>query len=615
MTTQNETSNNNDNSLEISLPGFIGYDEKSYGCYATWYKNTYINDGKVYHEKEYLGLVINKEQGIFKNRQRGIFSFNTKDGFTDLNGSELYDPLIISLPSSLIYDFGDIWLIDQIFKQTGLEKVLDNLIPDSGDTIKSLVSFRLLEADAFNLAYDWYVNSYARVLYPKANLASQRISDFLLELGQETNYRKFFKSYFNIMLKNDNINEQIALPVCIDSTGLHNDIKTHLTAVNNHNGVISNEIRLIYVIDQITKLPIYFRYVPGNIIDNSTLINTINTLNAYDINVKLVIIDAGYSSNTNIKQLIHNDIAFLTRFPPNRHEYKSLMAEHGKDLVCAANVITYGERVLFAKKVAIQMFNKDLYAFVIHDINKSRDDIKQAVFKYIDDEDKITKIDKNLDYPGNFILLSSNDYSIDEILPLYYTRQSIEQVFDISKTYAGILPLRCHSEETIRGTLLISFLATILYSIISYKLSSTKFSAHTALVKLGKLRIKIFDSVTVIDELTKDQKELFTYLALECPYKEEKGTKLKKEPLISSLKPVTKKKRGRPKGSKNKKNPAVSVQSPAVDTQEKRRRGRPKGSKNKKNPAVSIQSSSIDTQEKRGRGRPKGSKNRRKSKT
>jgi len=48
-------------------------------------------------------------------------------------------------------------------------------------------------------------------------------------------------------------------------------VKPLLTAVNNHNGVISNEARLILVGDRRSGLPLYFRYVAGNIVDVSTL--------------------------------------------------------------------------------------------------------------------------------------------------------------------------------------------------------------------------------------------------------------------------------------------------------------------------------------------------------
>ena len=47
------------------------------------------------------------------------------------------------------------------------------------------------------------------------------------------------------------------------------------------------------------------------------------------------------------------------------------------------------------------------------------------------------------------------------ILPLYYSRQAIEQIFDFEKNYGNLLPLRTHNEETFRGHLMVSFMATV----------------------------------------------------------------------------------------------------------------------------------------------------------
>jgi hypothetical protein len=51
-----------------------------------------------------------------------------------------------------------------------------------------------------------------------------------------------------------------------------------ITTIRNHNGSVNNEIRLIYLIDKESKLPIYFHYVAINLIDNGTLQYVINTL-------------------------------------------------------------------------------------------------------------------------------------------------------------------------------------------------------------------------------------------------------------------------------------------------------------------------------------------------
>ena len=105
----------------------------------------------------------------------------------------------------------------------------------------------------------WWSGSYARILYPNANLSSQRISDMLEAIGREDNMRAFFNAYLGWI----GADVREGSNILIDSTGLPNGIRFPLTAVSNHNGEISEEVRLIYVSQQGTRLPIYMRYVPG----------------------------------------------------------------------------------------------------------------------------------------------------------------------------------------------------------------------------------------------------------------------------------------------------------------------------------------------------------------
>jgi transposase len=49
-----------------------------------------------------------------------------------------------------------------------------------------------------------------------------------------------------------------------------------------------------------------------------------------------------------------------------------------------------------------------------------------------------------------FILTSTIDVQNNEILPCYYTRQTVEQIFDYLKNEADILPIRVHSEHAFR---------------------------------------------------------------------------------------------------------------------------------------------------------------------
>jgi hypothetical protein len=129
-----------------------------------------------------------------------------------------------------------------------------------------MIYYYILGSSANCHAKEWWSGNYASLLFPNANLTSQRISDFLVDIGEEEALRGFFNAYIPIVGgSSDKTN------ILIDSTGLPNNIHFPFTAVSNHNGVISNEVRLIYVSQLETGIPIYFRYCPGNVIDVSTL--------------------------------------------------------------------------------------------------------------------------------------------------------------------------------------------------------------------------------------------------------------------------------------------------------------------------------------------------------
>ena len=63
--------------------------------------------------------------------------------------------------------------------------------------------------------------------------------------------RAFFNAYLSILKVKDEGKENAG--ILIDSTGLSNSIHFSLTAVSNHNGMISEEVRLIYVVQQNTR--------------------------------------------------------------------------------------------------------------------------------------------------------------------------------------------------------------------------------------------------------------------------------------------------------------------------------------------------------------------------
>jgi hypothetical protein len=285
-----------------------------------------------------LGRVLDKEKGIYQSRERGVFTY-------DLQSGEYGSPPAFFVPQivdrrrkeRLILDFGDAFFLDSFIRSDGLRAAVDAIGYGNPDTLYSMICYYILCNMSNRHAAGWWEGSYARMLYPKANLSSQRISDFLSSVGEEASYRSFFSKYLPCVSGEGAQNANIV----IDSTGLPNNIHFPLTAISSHNGEISNEVRLIYVTQQSSGLPIYFRYCPGNVIDASTLIRTMAELKASGVNIKFAILDAGYFDEDNVQSLYDNGVSFVTRLPENRKLYKDLMAAHLPSMETAKNLVKH----------------------------------------------------------------------------------------------------------------------------------------------------------------------------------------------------------------------------------------------------------------------------------
>lgn len=90
----------------------------------------------------------------------------------------------------------------------------------------------------------------------------------------------------------------------------------------------------------------------------------------------------------------------------------------------------------------------------------------------------------------------------------YYTRQTVEQVFGVAKSDLDLLPIRCHSNSTIRGYLFLQFLLLIVFLEIREKLNE-HFTVDQALMALRTLKCKVYDSKIIVQEKTKIHKKIF----------------------------------------------------------------------------------------------------------
>jgi hypothetical protein len=498
---------------------YIAYDIKNGVEYAKLVKST-RHGQKVLKEYKNLGRVMDKEKNIFKSRELGIYQYDIANDYYDQNPNWSGSTSPVEYPERkldqrehLILDFGDTYLIDSFIHNNGLDKIIDKCGVHNTDTLYSMICYYILSNTANCHAKTWWEGNFARMRYPSASLESQRISEFLSELGSEESYRSFFRAYAPYI--SDTVNGDNIL---IDSTGLPNNIHFPLTAISNHNGDISNEVRLIYVTQQSTGLPIYFRYCPGNIIDVTTLTRTIHELKNHGVNTKFSILDAGYYTADNIRTLYHNRISFVSRLPEKMTLYKELVAEHLDTLESKENLIRYNGRFIYIKRVECNVVDDFKgYAYIGLDISRKEDEDKK-LFQKADDQ-KLTndEVFDKIKHHGLFVIVSSRPMATDKILPTYYTRQQIEQIFDIGKNYADMLPLRVQNEDTFRGHLLLTFISCVILKMMQDKLKPTKYNPISMFMNLRNQKCKVYATELLTTEATKAMNDCYKLFKITCP--------------------------------------------------------------------------------------------------
>ena len=391
----------------------------------------------------------------------------------------------------LIVDYGNTYALFEYCRLSGFTALISSVFGGLTNILLALVFYRLIESGGMNMVEEWYNGNFARICFPGLDLSSQRVSDYLVQIGNEALWRKFFILYTQSVYSNNG--------VIIDSTGLANEIDISLTALGHHGGDIANEIRMIMVVDRTTGEPLYFRYVAGNIVDVTTLKTTMNELIQLRINANYALLDAGYCSENNIRELYNSQISFLMRVPAGRVMFKESVKNALPTLESIENCILYNERILYIKCERIELFEEKFigYAYVCLDVKKRAEDITRIMKEAIETKEDSSKTYEKLKTSGVFVLLSPERLQNDEVLQLYYLRQSAEQIFEISKSYADILPLRVHKEDTLRGILMINFLAVAIYKNLNNQLPDI-LPLNNALKFLRSQKCKVYDNSVII---------------------------------------------------------------------------------------------------------------------
>ena len=450
----------------------------------------------------FLGKVIDKEHMIFWKRKEGYFAFDPDtcsmkqpdpkylpDKPAEQDGRKKGPPVLV--------DFGDAYFLDRLLEEIGYLDVLKKVSCSNLDTLLSLISFYTLDSGVASRALAWHKQSYASYLYPKANLHEQRIAETLRKIGSPESFNQFISAHIKYILDNTDGD----LSVLIDSTGLPNCCNLPCTRLSVHEGEVNLEFRLIAVIQKSTGLPLYYEYIEGNIVDISTLERTVLLMSEYGCKIQYCIGDAGYCSPGIMERLVLSGIDFMTRLNPAYKLFKDTYEKNREQLLNDSGeclTVRYGNRLvrIIREKQTVgydKENNKphDGYVYLCLDVQARASKIDHLLSSKKAWGKTTEELKKMMEKYGVFAIVSTRDIPSDMLLSEYYVRQSVEQYFDFGKNYANYLPVQQHSEETMRGHLLLSFISTFIFVLINNRFGTA-----------GRSCVEIFSDQNVCEQVS-----------------------------------------------------------------------------------------------------------------
>lgn len=464
---------------------FIRYKQRGQKWYAYEVTNTWDKELKKYRQTScYLGISSKK-------------------------GGEVRRPQAPKQeePEKGILDFGDGFAIAKSAENMGICHIIADCFQNP-DSIMALICYQLSSGSAMYNCNNWIEGNIASKLFPKANLSSQGISNIINNLGKESIQRRFFKQYINTFFRDKH-------GILIDSSALPSAINSSLNGWGHTSSGIEQKVGCLLLVDKVSKFPIFFRAIPGEIPDVSTLKNTLDEIRSLGLNTEQAIFDAGYFSESNIQFLCEQRVNFLSRMPKSRAVFHQLVGD-AKGIESSLNAVQYGKRVVFIEAKEIELYGHKMFAYVILDPEKKAKDTKLMFLDSFANPNESVDLDTKMRTCGIFVLISSSRVENSEILPSYYSRQAIEQVFGFAKTNS-ILPLRVHSDQSINGYLLLFFLSLVVFIQMRQKLIEHNITLEQALMVLRNVKAKVFDERVVPQELTKKAKDIFRALGVTVP--------------------------------------------------------------------------------------------------
>jgi transposase len=373
-----------------------------------------------------------------------------------------------------IKGYGDFMLVDKLNKDLYDELILKYGIID-GTKIYVYSLLRLLNNDTSSKLDFYYENSYISEVYKDIAISKNTVFDFIQYLGKHDNTNKEFlssrKKEYKVLI--------------FDGTQIINQSSSNIAEFGRSAQKTSKtQICEIRVFDTISKEPLYYEVLPGNVIDKTAFTQV---LDRFDTKSLIIIVDKGFNTLENIEYLKTKNINYIVPYNDNstlitkilsENKYQKAFTYNGKN-VMGMKVIKDGNTYYIFQDPFIEANQKSNYISKIASSKKGYD---------------LNKLEKEESKFGVIAFSSNLDYSIDElnkIYEYYKERWQIETMFKLDNSSLGNEVIRVHNTLSLLGIRFIAQIEMIMFSRIYYKLKNLDllktYSTIDCLERLSKI--------------------------------------------------------------------------------------------------------------------------------
>ena len=463
---------------------------------------------------------------------------------------------------------GQVHLLTSLCDQIGLSKAVRSCMDArDAESLLSLAMYQVCEGSPLYIAYHWVKDLPVNPMCKGFDFSSGGISRFLARIGDDENMREsFFREWISIRGKPTSL--------IFDTTSISSYAKD-LSLVEygyNRDKESLPQVNMTMVSERVGELPIYYRTIPGSIPDVSLLKNTANMLVDYGIHAYTCVLDRGFYSAGNIREMLKEGIHFAVGVPFSNKQAGALVQKH-RALLGTTKVSMLSGGYVYRYKSDTWSIKSDenvtsLHAHVFLNPAKRADmvaDMEKTILRLEEiagkeiAEGRISQMQEAREWiethtgmlrkcfaasetkeglrirrlPRAIALMTSNrGYTViltdekkvsgDHILEDYRSRDQIEKLFDMYKNENGQKRLRSGKDDVVLGRFFLAFVALVMRKALEIRMRKSElgkiWSTCDLLRELKNIRAVHAQSGTrFLLEITKKQREIYKKLGVTLP--------------------------------------------------------------------------------------------------